>query len=82
MTAPAIARFEVDEDRWGRQYGQLRIFVRFPGYTNTIENNERVWSLIDALQTAHPEWHTKDGMLMGHVNSCGPDEILAIKQLR
>lgn len=80
--APIITRFEVDDSHWGREYGELRVFVRFPGYVGGAADNARIWDLIEDLQAAHPEWNTKDGYLHGHVNGCATDEILATKRLR
>jgi hypothetical protein len=80
---PAIVRYELDASRPGREYGELRVFVRFPGYDeHSSADNKRIWALLDDLQDAHPEWNVKDGNLRGHVHGCGPDEILATKRLR
>lgn len=89
MSAPVVTRHEIDDDRWGRQYGELRVWVRFPGYAGGAEHNGLVWKAVDAFverlnagRDGYDQLRTKDGYLHGHVNGCGPDEIMVTKGLK
>lgn len=81
-----VTRHELDESRYGRQYGELRLFVRVPKdqvNERTPQQNSIIWTFVDE----YVRWNlrniqTKGEYLHGHVNGCEVDEVLVTLQVR